>query len=333
MDLLAAGDPAAPRANVFLWTPAGPGTFVYSVGPGTGSASNFASIDPSIRRPVTDEVVTGVDVQLTPNIRGRISAVAKRVHNLIDLTNVGTPASGYSTFTVIDGRPADYGGDVPLTVYSRLLTTPDRYVLTNMSGNDTASGAGLVLNSEAVVKRLTLLFNATASITDGPAANRGFGADENNLGIGETASDLNAASYARGRLFYDRAFTMKLSAVYQFPQRITFGAIARYQDGQPFSRVTIVPGATTPLQATQGIEIVRAYPNGDARFTFTGTLDLRLQKQIMFGGSAFDVFVDGYNVLNMHNEVEERIVTGPGFRDPTAIQPPAAVHVGVRLHF
>ncbi len=334
-DTLAVGDPAAPHANVLSWTPAGPGTLLYTVGPGTGTgaSANLASIDQSIRRPVTDEVVAGIDVQLTPNIRGRITGVAKRAQHLIDLVNVGTPASGYTTFTVIDGRPAADGGDVPLTVYSRLLTTTDRYVLTNMAGDDSASGAGLVLNSEAVVKRLTLMFNASASITDGPAANRGFHADENDLGIGETASDLNASLYARGRLFYDRAFTMKLSAVYRFPHDVTFGAIARYQDGQPFSRMTIVPGATTTQQATQGIEYIRAYPAGDARFKYTGTLDVRLQKQIAVSSATIDVFVDGYNVINMGNEVEERIVTGPGFRDITAIQPPAAVLVGVRMHF
>jgi hypothetical protein len=35
----------------------------------------------------------------------------------------------------------------------------------------------------------------------------------------------------------------------------------------------------------------------------------------------------------MGNEVEERVVTGPGFRDITAIQPPLAVHIGLRLSF
>jgi hypothetical protein len=31
--------------------------------------------------------------------------------------------------------------------------------------------------------------------------------------------------------------------------------------------------------------------------------------------------------------VEERVVTGPEFRDITAIQPQLAVHVGLRLRF
>ena len=66
---------------------------------------------------------------------------------------------------------------------------------------------------------------------------------------------------------------------------------------------------------------------------YTGTLDLRLQKQIVIGAAAVDLFADGYNVINMGNEVEERVVTGPGFRDITAIQPPLSVLVGLRLRF
>jgi hypothetical protein len=67
---------------------------------------------------------------------------------------------------------------------------------------------------------------------------------------------------------------------------------------------------------------------------YTGTLDVRLQKRIKVGPTAFDVFVDGYNLINMGNEVEERVVTGgTSFRDITAIQPPLAMHVGLRLNF
>ena len=170
---------------------------------------------------------------------------------------------------------------------------------------------------------------ATASQTDGPATNLGFHAEENDLGgVGELFVDPNATAGARGRLFYDRAFTLKMTAVYQFPYQVTVGAIARYQDGQPFSRVTVVP------DLNQGTEFVRAYPAGDARFMFTGTLDLRLQKRVKFGPTGVDLFVDAYNVLNMGNEVEEHVVTGfPAFRDITAIQPPLTVHVGLRLRF
>lgn len=331
LDTLAVGDPAAPTAGVSKWTSQGVGALVARVGPGTGGNPAFSAIDPSLTRPITDEIVAGVDVQLTPNIRGRITGVAKQVNNLFDLVDIGAPASSYTTFNVVDGRPEADGGDVLLPVYNRLPSTfgADRYLLTNRTNQNSASAAGLVLNSEASLKRLTLMFNATASITDGPAASRGFRADENNLGsLGELSIDPNAAYGARGRLFYDRAFTLKLSAVYRFPYEVTVGAIARYQDGQPFSRLTVVQ------DLNQGTEFVRAYGAGDARFMYTGTLDVRVQKAVTRGTKAIVLFVDAYNLTNMGNEVEERVITGgPSFRDITAIQPPLAVHIGLRVQF
>jgi hypothetical protein len=304
---------------------------VARVGPGTGGDPTFSAIDPSLSRPTTDEVIAGVDVQLTPGIRGRITGVARHMRHLFNLVDTGAPISSYTAFTIVDGRPESDGGSVLLPVYNRLPSSfgADRYLLTNNAVEGDAWFEGLVLNAEASVKRLTLMFNATASQTDGPATNRGFHADENDLGgPGEIFVDPNATPSARGRLFFDRAFTIKLSGVYQFAHGITLGAIARYQDGQPFSRVTVVP------DLNQGTEFVRAYPAGDARFMYTGTLDVRLQKRVGIGNTGLDVFVDAYNLVNMGNEVEERVVTGsPAFRDITAIQPPLAVHIGLRLGF
>jgi hypothetical protein len=331
MDTLAVGDPSASTAEVSRWTARGVGPVVARVGPGTGGAPTFSAIDPSLDRPTTDEVVAGIDVQLTPAIRVRLVGVAKQLRHLFDFVDAGAPPSSYTVFTVVDGRPEADGGDVLLPVYNRLPSSfgADRYLLTNSTGQDAARFEGLVLNAEASMNRLTVLLNATASQTDGPAVNRSFHAEENDLGaFGELSVDPNATPSARGRLFYDRAFTIKLSGVYKFPHDVTLGAIARYQDGQPFSRVTVVP------DLNQGTEFVRAFPAGDSRFKFTGTLDVRLQKRVPVGAKSLDVFVDAYNALNLGYEVEERVVTGGrSFRDITAIQPPVVVHVGLRLGF
>ena len=48
-------------------------------------------------------------------------------------------------------------------------------------------------------------------------------------------------------------------------------------------------------------------------------------------GAALDVFLDTYNLLNMSNEVEEYVVTGPRFRETTAVQPPRSFHLGARV--
>ena len=83
----------------------------------------------------------------------------------------------------------------------------------------------------------------------------------------------------------------------------------------------------------QGPEAVRAFDNGGTRFKFTLTLDARLQKGIQVGGSRLDVLLDGYNLLNKEDEIEESQVDGSTWRQITAVQPPRALRAGVRVTF
>lgn len=55
-------------------------------------------------------------------------------------------------------------------------------------------------------------------------------------------------------------------------------SIPRARAGQPFARLVIVPGLN------QGAEAIRAFGNGDSRFTYTLTVDARLQKGFDIGG-------------------------------------------------
>jgi hypothetical protein len=186
----------------------------------------------------------------------------------------------------------------------------------------------VVLTARVATDRLFLYIGATASAAVGSGGNRGFRVVENDQDTtGELFTNPNALTYARGRLFSDRAYTIKWTTVYRFPAAIRVGVIARYQDGQPFARLVIVPGLN------QGVEAVQAFANGRSRFAFTGTLDVRLQKGLAAGGAQVDAILDIYNVLGMNKEVEEYVVTGDRFRTPTAVQPPRAFHVGVRLGF
>ena len=102
---------------------------------------------------------------------------------------------------------------------------------------------------------------------------------------------------------------------------------ARYQDGQHFARLVILPSLN------QGPEAVRAFRNGRTRFSFTSNLDLRVQKGFTLGGHRLVGIVEGFNVFNEHFEYEEATVTGAISRQRTAVQPPFALHVGVRVPF
>jgi len=329
LDLLAWGDPAAPVATVA--DTAGTGLPFARVGPGTAGDPSFSAIDPSLARPTTDEVVVGVEAHPVPSMRLRFAGVAKRERNLIGVINSGVPSSSYAVATVVDSiaDPAHPQATQLLPVYNRLPASfgRDQYVLTNPS-TDAATFGGLVFSADFTSARAMVLFGATASQTDGPASNRGFHADENDIGApGEAFSNPNAAIFTNGRLFLDRAYTAKLTAIGRFAHDVRLGVIARYQDGQPFSRLVVVPNLN------QGAEFIRAYPAGDTRFTYVGTLDVRLQKGFRVAGGELDGFVDAFNVINLGNEVEEQVVTGPGFRTITAVQPPRAIHIGLRVSF
>ena len=176
--------------------------------------------------------------------------------------------------------------------------------------------------------RVFLRAAGTASRATGPAANRGYAAVDNDQSLtGEVGTDPNASTNARGRLFNDRAYTIKVMSTVRLGGGFRFGAIARYQDGQPFSRLVIVNGLN------QGTEAIRAFSNGLSRFTYRATLDARLQKAIAIGRGHLDLIADAYNLLKLSTEVEEYVVTGPRYREITAIQPPRSFHLGARITF
>jgi hypothetical protein len=83
----------------------------------------------------------------------------------------------------------------------------------------------------------------------------------------------------------------------------------------------------------QGTEPIPTYPRGGQRFTFTGTLDARVEWRLSRDARALGLVLEAFNLANMANEVEEDIATGPAFRTITAVQPPRVIRVGLRVGF
>lgn len=335
LEWLAHGDPAAPTAGVYPWDGGGEGTtpapLIMRVGPGTGGDATFSAIDPDLRPPVTDQFILQLTSRPRPSLRLRVTGLARRQSSLLGLVNTGVPISGYSTFTIPDDNadlinPKD---DQQLTVFERRRDTfgQDRYLLTNPDVEHATMGA-VVVTAEVNMPRVLFRIGGTASASVGSGGNRGFTAFENDQSVlGELFTNPNAQTYARGRLFNDRAYTIKSLAILRFPSRITVGTLARYQDGQPFSRLVVVPFLN------QGAEAIQAFPRGRSRFSYRATLDVRVQKSLIFRQTGLDLIVDAYNLLNAASEVEEYVVTGPRFREITAIQPSRAIHLGARVSF
>jgi len=335
--LLAFGDPTAPAATVSRWQDDGDGRFspgeqaalVGYAGPGGARVS----IDPDLAAPRTDELLAGVEARLGSRVVVRFSGVDRRTRRGIESVNVGVPPDRYRTFTVFDvgGDFARTEDDQQLPIRDRDPSSfgDDRYVVRNEGGHGSRyQGVELVVELHPA-EGVHLCLGATAHRADGSAAYRGFRSDENDPGVpGELFDDPNADQYAYGRLFFDRAYTIKIAGWYgRGPRGPRLGAIVRYQDGQPFARLFVAP------DLAQGAEAVRAIPNGRSRFAYTLTLDARAEHGVDVGRARLSAVAEGFNLLGTAHEVEEDVLTGPAFRTPTAQQPPRALRLGLRLDF
>jgi hypothetical protein len=336
LDLFTVGDRASPLANVYRWSEGASldarGALVARVGPGaTEENPDVSRLDRGLRPSRVDEFTIGVTSAPRGGLSFTVEGVTRRQTRIIRLENVGVPLGAYNRLSAPDdnvdlARPED---DQQLVVYERQPGSfgEDRYVLANARGENAVMGA-LVIGAQVSSQRVRFAIGATAAAAVGAGGNRGFRIDENDQdALGEVSIDPNASTNARGRLFSDRAYTIKTLLVCRFPRGIRLGLVARYQDGQPFTRMVLV------ADLNQGTDLVQAFPRGRSRFAFTGTLDLRLAKGIRLGAAQVDVLLDAYNLAGMRKEVEEYVVTGPRFRDITAVQPPRSVHVGARVSF
>jgi hypothetical protein len=359
LDELAFGDPNAPQASVYLWTdangdaaydPSERGPLVARAGPGAGDGT-LASIDPNLRPPRTRELVLGLESSPAKGWVVALTAFDRHESDLVESVDVGVPLSGYTVRYLPDpgGDIASSQDDQLLPVFERKPETfgLDRYLLANPAGL-TGLHQGVELRIEkSFGARFALSAGATASRTEIRGGSRGFRVTENDQGvIGELFDDPNADTYSLGRGFFDRAFTIKLAAAWRGPGDLRLGLVARYQDGQPFGRLVVVP------DLPQGPEAVPATPRGQSfgrasttdpegrpltadghRFSYTLTVDARVEKGVRLGAARLALVIEVFNLLGQRNEVEENPVWGPSFRMPTAVQPPRAVRLGARLDF
>ncbi len=336
LSLAGYGDPNAPQGGVYRWLdangdgafqPGEQGALISRVGPG----GTVASIDAGLRAPSTGELVAGLELRLGSSWTAYVLGIHRRERNLLGVVNEGAPLSAYTTFSVPDpgGDLVGSADDQLLPVYDRDPATfgDDRYRLVNTE--DTVLHEGVEVGaSGSIGGRLKVHLGAMTLRSVGPAGDVGFLASENDPGVlDDGIGSPNVATFARGRLFFDRAYTLKLAAAYRAPGDLRVGAAVRYQDGQPFARLVIAP------DLSQGAEAIRAIANGYSRFTYTLTVDARVEKGFAAGRTRVAAVLEVFNALGDAREVEEDVVTGASFRAVSAVQPPRAFRLGARLEF
>lgn len=334
LSLLSHGDPGETTTDVYRWHDLNGDRRVDTGEQGVlvaraGRGPSVASIDRDLRGPRTFERTVGLELRYRRLLTMRTSFIWRNQTSLVGSVNTGVPSSTYRQVLIPDANtdwdgPAD---DVLLKVYDRDPATfgKDAYLLTNPEGGS-AFFEGIEQTWEFTTRRLWMVFGATAHRTGAWAGDLGFGPLENDQNvIGERWERPNAAPLLQGRGFFDRAYIGKWSGSYRAPGDITVGFTARYQDGQAFSRVVVAQGLST------GPEMVHAYAMGRTRFTYTLTLNTRIEKGFTLAGRRAAVRVDVFNATQHRNEVEEDVLTTPQFRRSTAVQPPLTVRVGFRI--
>ena len=338
MSYFAVGDPAGATGVMYRWDDLDGNrqytdaelTVVAAIGTG-GANGQAGTIDPDLRRPTTREFLIGVDYAFG-SWRLRITGIDRRERNPVALVNAGVTVNDYAVVLVRDPGVdvAGLSGFDLLPIYDRLPASfgRDRYVLANPDAPQGTYQSGELSIDRPFTDRWQVRFGGLVHWSKGIGSSRGFRATENDQSLlGETFTTPNARGFARGRLFFDRAYIIKTSVLYQAPGDVNMALAARYQDGQPFARVVITDGLN------QGPDFVQAYPRGAQRFTFTLTVDARVQKSFRVGRGSLGMMIEAFNLFNTSNEVEEDVVTGPRFRTETAVQPPRALRFGLRVAF
>jgi hypothetical protein len=336
LNLLTFGDPGTVAFAVHRWDDANRNTVLDSGETGVlvarrGRNRSIAEIDDSLEAPISRELSIGAEFR--PNARSTIGAAItiRRTRRLVGSVNEGVPFSSYRPFTVPDigedeGHPGD---DQPLVIYERRPESfgADAYRLTNPPGAKATYG-GIEISWAITGRRWNMLFGATAYRTRGSGGDINFGPLENDpLVIGDHYENPNSADDVPGSFFFDRSYVGKWSGSYRAPGDIRTAFAVRYQDGQPFTRLVVAP------DLAGGPEVVHAYRVGRTRFTYTATVDLRLEKGFSFGQHRVALHLDVFNLTNHANEVEEDVVSGPLFRLSTAVQPPRTLRAGFSLRF
>ena len=339
LSYLTYGNPDAPGGLAYSWQDSN-GNGIFEDGE-TGALLRregpfYAGIDPSLKRPHTDELSVGIAHESGRGFTINLTGYYRETRDLVETLNMGVPFTSYEPRVVTDigddRVPGSYD-DLTFLLYDQRKDTlgKDFLLLTN-PGSDQRYSRYLGLDL-IVLKRTSSRFAYFVSLTATEAAgttNPGNTEWENDDGVvGALYDNPNTLVNAKGRMRFDRAYLGRIGIAIGLPLGFQLGYLMKYYDGQPFARKIVVSGFR------QGPFYVMAHPRGIARYEFNMTHDLRLQRSFRTGRAALRIILDGFNIFNQHLATEENEWTGPDFplRFATEIQSPRIFRLGLSYEF
>ncbi|MGD0782998.1 MAG: hypothetical protein ABSA30_09105 [Candidatus Aminicenantales bacterium] len=339
LNYLTWGNPRSPGASIYAWTDAnGNGT----LDPGELGAllrrdgPAFSTIDPGLRCPYVNELMLSYLQDLGSGWRLTLSGFLRETHDLIGVTNVGVTAADYTAQTFVDSGDDRILGDqddLTFTVWNRKAEAlgRDAFLLTNAdAANRVSTYKGLDLTLARSWSDQFFFYTSLTAMAIVGTTNPGNTEWENDDGVlGSLYTDPNNAINARGRMRFDRAYTIRVGGSLPLPLGTRLGLVAKYYDGQPFAREIIVDGLN------QGPLFIMAHPRGVSRYEYNMTVDARLEKTIRIGSTVLRLLADVFNVLNQNLATEESAVTNAEYplRFPIQIQSPRLFRAGLNFEF
>ncbi|MDD8027743.1 MAG: carboxypeptidase-like regulatory domain-containing protein, partial [Acidobacteriota bacterium] len=334
------GDAGAPGALIYAWAdPNGDG--VYEEGErGTllrREGPAYSAVDADLKRPRLDEFALIFVRDFGSGWRFTLGGFLRRTNRLLETINIGVTDKDYSPYILQDSgddRIPGNADDLTFSLYNRNASAlgQDYYLLTNPDASTrltTYRGLDLTL-LKAWDGRFLFYLSMTAMEILGTTSPGNTELENDDGVIGALYDDPNAAINARGRLRFDRAYTIRLGGSVPLPFGTRFGLVAKYYDGQPFARMIVVE------DLNQGLLAVQAHARGVARYEFNMTVDARLEKSFALGrGGSVRLLVDVFNLFNQSQATEESEWTSPTFplRYATEIQSPRVIRAGAQISF
>lgn len=295
----------------------------------------FARLDPQIKRPMTNEFGFSLIYRLSQEFFLSLSGFTRLTWNLIETENIGVKDADYEKLVIEDIGDDQIPGthdDHLFIIYNRLphALGKDLYLLTNPDAvHRTSRYRGLDF---LILRRFShhiFYFSFTATEAFGTTSPGNTEWENDDALIGWLYDDPNSLINARGRLRFDRAYTARLGFTFNLPYNFKMGFIAKYYDGQPFTRKIVVS------HLNQGPIFIQAFPRGIARYEFNMTVDFRVEKTLSLSLFHASLFLEGYNLLNQSLATQENEWTSPEFplRFATEIQSPRVFRIGLKLEF
>jgi outer membrane receptor protein involved in Fe transport len=336
-----------------LWTDSG---FVEDV----ATFSKRYVIDPHLRQPYLDQIILGVDRELSPGFTLSGTLVYRKNKDFIESVSGNGQFEPVSGYVPAEGLP-DSAGNVHIsphtttgqqvTLYNYLNPESDFLLVTNPSGLERTYKA-LIL---AATKRLTTNWQVMTSFVYSEARGNIDNLDTatdagQNGGPSSFLDTPNSLVNSDGRLSFDQRDQFKLQWTYEIPHvGLSVSGNLTYHSGDTYTRRAdclltddgdglnndgnngaLGDGRYGCYEFAQGTVRYFAEPRGSRRLPARQELDLRVEWTKAIRGGEFGLILDTFNLANRVRVTDVETRDEGNFEAPLTASLPRQYRLGAR---